>query len=101
VLTNANKSSITLSAKNKNVVVQDEHSNVLTMDSNGVTIKTQKAAIKASLVEIADGADSPGVRGRELFTWLLGHIHGTAWGPSSPPLSPPPDSILSKRVTLK
>jgi len=101
VVTNANGSSVTLSSKNKNIVVQDENSNVLTMDSNGVTLKTKKAVIKATQVEVGDGADTPGVRGRELNTWLTSHTHGTAWGPSSPPLTPPPATILSKNVKLK
>lgn len=64
-------------------------------------IEDGKLTIDAVDVLIATGADTPAVRGRELDTWLKSHTHGTAWGPSSPPLSPPPPSILSKNVKLK
>jgi hypothetical protein len=104
VLSNQNGSKVTLSAKNKNIVIEDENKNVVTIDKSGVVVdatKTGKIVLKGVTVEVADGADTPAVRGRELDTWLKSHTHGTAWGPSTPPLSPPPPSILSKNVKLK
>lgn len=104
VVTNQNGSTITLSAKNRNVVVLDENQNMLTLDKTGVTVdasKTGSIFFKAGQINVGDGADSPGVRGRELNSWLVSHTHGTAWGPSTPPLSPPPPSILSKVVKIK
>jgi hypothetical protein len=104
ILTNANGSRIQLGSKDKNIVIQDENKNVITIDKNGVLLDstaTKKIVLKVAQVELADGADTPAVRGRELDTWLKSHTHGTAWGPSSPPLSPPPPTILSKNVKLK
>lgn len=101
VLTNSNGSRVTLSSKNKNITVEDENKNIITLDSNGVTIKSTKIVLKAGKVEVGDGADSPIPRGRELLNWLRTHKHGTAWGPSTPPLDPPPESILSDHANVK
>jgi hypothetical protein len=104
ILTNANGSRVQLGAKNENIVIQDENGNVITIDADGVLLDstaTRKIVLKVNQVELGAGADTPAVRGRELDTWLKAHTHGTAWGPSSPPLSPPPPTILSKNVKLK
>lgn len=104
VLTNQSGSTLKLSAKDKNITITDENKNVITIDKNGVTVdatKTGKISLKGIKVDVGDGADTPAVRGRELDTWLKGHTHGTAWGPSTPPTTPPPATILSKNVKLK
>jgi uncharacterized protein involved in type VI secretion and phage assembly len=101
VMTNKNGSRITLGAKDKNIVVEDENKNVITMDNNGVTVKSPKIVLKAAAVEVADGADSPIPRGNELLAWLRGHTHQTAWGPSTVPVQPPPQSILSVHAKVK
>jgi uncharacterized protein involved in type VI secretion and phage assembly len=103
-ITNANGSRVHLSSEDQNIVITDENDNVITMDSTGITLdssRNTKIVLKADQVELASGADTPAVRGRELDTWLRTHTHGTAWGPSSPPLTPPPPTILSKSVKLR
>lgn len=66
-----------------------------------IIIEDGKITIDAEQVEIATGADTPAVRGNEWLQWAQTHNHGTAWGPSSPPLTPPPQTILSKNTKLK
>lgn len=70
-------------------------------DDQKIEITDGKITIDASQVEIATGADQKAIRGDELVRWLQSHNHGTAWGPSSPPLSPPPPTVLSSNVKLK
>jgi hypothetical protein len=101
VLTNKNGSTITLGASEHNIIVEDENGNKLTMSSAGVVIETKKAVVKAAQVELGVGADAHAVRGEELMLWLKSHTHSTAWGPSGPPISPPPQQILSKNVKVK
>lgn len=66
-----------------------------------ILVANQKVIVNAEKVELASGADNKAVRGDEWMRWAMNHNHGTAWGPSSPPLNPPPQSILSSKVTLK
>lgn len=101
VIVNANGSKVQLGAKAQNIVVSDENGNVITMDSAGVKIQTKKAVIQADLTELSASSDTPGVRGNELVQYLASHTHGTAWGPSTPPIQPPPPTILSKFVKLR
>lgn len=101
VLTNANGSKVQIGAKAKNIVISDESGNVVTMDSAGVKIKTKKAVVEAEQTELSASSDTPAVRGTELMQYLASHTHGTAWGPSTPPIQPPPQTILSKSVKLR
>ncbi len=104
LVVNAAGSKVRLSTKSKNIVIEDENKNVITIDKNGVLVdasRTGKIVLKSNQVELAAGADAEGVRGPELMTFLRTHTHGTAWGPSSPPLTPPPPTILSKSVKLR
>lgn len=66
-----------------------------------ILIENKKVVIDAENVEIAGGADTPAMRGDDWMNWAMNHNHGTAWGPSSPPLNPPPRTILSSKVRLK
>jgi uncharacterized protein involved in type VI secretion and phage assembly len=70
-------------------------------DNQKIQIQDGVIKIDATKVEIATGADQKAVRGDELVQWLQAHNHGTAWGPSSPPLSPPPPTVLSSVTKLK
>lgn len=95
-ITNKNKTTVLLDAQNKKIVVEDkDNGNTVTLDSSGVTIKTQKdvviadaanCKINAKNVTIADGADSPAVRGSDLKSWLENHTHPSAVGPTGPPV---------------
>jgi hypothetical protein len=88
--------------------VEDTSGNTLTMDANGVKVETRgNAVVNAQHVElnaqtVKVGADDfKAVLGQKLVEWLRGHKHGTGTGPSSEPLVPPTDELLSTTVTLK
>lgn len=101
-ITNKSGSKITLNAADKKIVIEDENGNVITLDNSGMKVKAvQTIDLLAAFVNIAEGNDQPAVRGRDLLTWLTSHTHPTAWGPSGPPIVPPPLSMLSKNVRLK
>lgn len=106
------ESSVKLDASDKKIVITDkDNSNVITIDSSGVKIETSKdviidkaatCKINAGQVTIADGADSPAVRGSNLKTWLESHTHPTAVGPSGPPVQASSlQTILSNNVKVK
>jgi len=66
-----------------------------------ILVSGNEIVIHGEDIKIAAEADTPAVRGDDWKLWATNHNHGTAWGPSSPPLTPPPASILSKKVTIK
>jgi uncharacterized protein involved in type VI secretion and phage assembly len=70
-------------------------------DDQKIEIQDGVIKLDASKIEIATGADQKAVRGDELVQYLNTHNHGTAWGPSSPPLSPVPVTVLSTQTKLK
>lgn len=110
-LRNKNDSKLVLDATGKKILVHDQHGNELTLHDGGidldtkgtVTIKNAKLVdAKSSLVKLADGADTPAVRGKDLVTLFATHNHGCAVGPTTPPLNAAQaPTILSKNVTLK
>ena len=69
-------------------------------DDQKIEITDVEITLGASQVKIAIGADQKAVRGDDLIQYLNGHTHGTAWGPSSPPISPVPPTVLSRNVKL-
>lgn len=95
-LSNKNESTVVLNAKDKKIVITDkDNSNTVTIDSNGVKIETSKdvvinkaanCKINAGKVTIADGADTPAVRGDDIKQWLSQHTHPSAVGPTGPPV---------------
>lgn len=110
--TNKNKSTVSLDAKNKKITVEDkDNSNTIVLDSSGVKITTSKdvviadaanCKINAKQVTIADGADSPAVRGSDLKSWLESHSHSSAVGPTGSPVQAATlQTILSNAVKVK
>jgi hypothetical protein len=109
-------SSVTLGPANITLLAKDGSSvavgskNVTMVAMQGGTVTGASFNAKVGGVFLADGADSPAVRGRDLMTWLgqlivwlATHTHPTPAGPSSPPAAPPPTpppTILSQRVKL-
>jgi hypothetical protein len=93
---NKNKTSVELNAKDKKIVITEkDNSNIITIDKDGVKIETKgkllvegakEATINAKKVNLAEGADTPAVRGDDLKQWLSQHTHPTAVGPSGPPV---------------
>lgn len=69
--------------------------------STRISIVDGTIVIDGAKVEIGTGASFAAVLGERLMAWIRTHTHGTAWGPSSTPLSPPPDNILSTDVKVK
>jgi hypothetical protein len=123
---NKSKSRLVLDAPNKKIEATDEHGNVVTMDKDGiklkdksgnyvqisasgevtikssgaVTVESPKLVANTQLVSLTTGADSPAVRGTDLMRWLLTHTHGSAMGPTSPPVVPPPPTILAQKTKV-
>jgi hypothetical protein len=64
-----------------------------------------KISIKANLVDVGESASALAALGPQLVAWLSSHTHmgdgGPVPAPTSPPLVPPPASLLSKTVKLK
>jgi hypothetical protein len=110
-LSNKNESTVTLDAAGRKITITDkDNSNTVTLDSSGVTIQTNGQVninnatvcnVNAMMVNLAQGADSPAVRGTDLMAWLSTHTHLCAVGPTLPPTIPPTPSILSPVVKLK
>lgn len=111
-LTNKNESTVVLDAKNKKITIEDkDNNNTVVIDSNGVKISTSKdvvianaanCKINAQNVTLADGADTPAVRGDDIKQWLSQHTHPSAVGPTGPPVqSGTLSQTLSNVVKLK
>lgn len=64
-----------------------------------------KVSIKANLVDVGESASALAALGPQLVSWLASHTHmgdgGPVPAPTSPPLVPPPATLLSKTVKLK
>lgn len=96
LITNKNGTNVVLDAKDKKITIEDkDNKNTIVIDSNGVKITTSKDVIiadaancniNAKKVTLADGADTPAVRGDDIKQWLSQHTHPTAVGPSGPPV---------------
>lgn len=83
-----------LEAPAKKITIGDANGNSIILSSEGIEAKS-------SSVKMGEGADQAAVRGDDWFQWTVGHIHGTAMGPSGPPIEPPPRTILSTVVKVK
>lgn len=66
-------------------------------------IKAKKVDLAADAVAIGQGASALAVLGPQLIAWLSSHTHMvTGLGaPSTPPMTPPPSSMLSNTVKIK
>lgn len=129
-LLNMKGAKILLDVTNKQIVVQDETGNLVTMDKNGITLMDQAGGgasfvqlnnkgdinlaasknvnlnapnvnIKSGGVFLTDAAVLSAAVAEPLLAWLTTHIHGTGTGPSSPPIVPPTPTIKSQVVKLK
>jgi uncharacterized protein involved in type VI secretion and phage assembly len=125
LLTIDDKAKVTIKTGNSHVVIDkagkqieilDENNNTILLDSGGVTVKTAKKVqvegsggvtvkgatidLDSAVVNLTSSASQPAVKGQALMTWLASHQHGSGTGPTSPPLSPPPPSILSTKAKV-
>lgn len=106
-----NESTITINVTDKKVVILDkDNSNTITLDSNGVTIKTTGKVVidgasefnaGAGSVNLGTGASKSAVYGEDLVQWLNSHTHPTGVGPSGPPTPSATSALLSTSVKVK
>jgi uncharacterized protein involved in type VI secretion and phage assembly len=110
------KSSVTIDKDGKSIKIIDENENTILLNDKGVTITTKKdvkvtadggVTVKAPKVDIDSGkvtltssSGQAAVLGDNLKSWLENHTHGTGVGPSTPPVVPPPPTILSTKAKL-
>lgn len=75
----------------------------ITLTKDRIEINNPQAdmAVKVRTCDLIDGANAHMVRGEDLKAWLLGHTHGTPSGPSSTPIQPWVDAILSMLARLQ
>lgn len=125
-MSNKNGSSVFLDAQNKSVLIMSEHGHSISMTADALTladkagnvVSLDKGALTvlsagdvnvrgptvnvgAGAVFLGDPAAFSAMIGELTMAWLAGHIHGTGVGPSSPPITPPPPTLLSTSVKLK
>lgn len=113
--------SVTLASESGAAVVMDATANTVTLsDANGNRVKLASGAIdvttgsggtvtvtgatvvlKAETVLLGDGRTYRAVLGERLLQWLRGHKHGSGTGPTSEPLEPPTEALLSTITKLK
>ena len=123
---NKHGSSVFLNAADKSVLVVSEHGHSISMtadaltlaDKDGNVISIDKGAVTvlstgdvnvrgpvvnigAGSVFLGDPAAFKAVLGELLVAYLGAHTHGTGLGPSTPPIVPPPPTILSESVKVK
>ena len=98
-------STIVVDGKQQAVTVTDAAGDTVRVAPAGITIQHSASivinapAVTISGPSIALGGNgtaiSPVPKGDLLLTWLASHIHGTGVGPTSPPVVPPPPTMLS------
>ena len=124
VITDAEKTTVTLDADKKQFTIVDVNKNKVTMKdkliqiedakgnlisiadgkiqitaSTSVTIKTPTTDVKSDLVKLAGESYSVPL-GQMLLQWLDSHTHPTGVGPSGPPIVPTVPTLLSQKVKL-
>jgi len=125
-MSNKNGASLFLNADGENVLLLSQHGhslsmtdsamtmadkdgNVISIDGGAVTVlskgdvnvRGQNVNIGAGSVFLGDPATFSAMLGELTVAYLATHIHGTGVGPSSPPLTPPPPTLLSKSIKVK
>ena len=125
-LSNKSGSSVFLSAADKSVLVvseqghsfsmnkdavsmADKDGNIISIDKGAVTVLSKGdinvrgpvVNIGAGSVFLGDPASFKALLGELTLAYLATHIHGTGVGPTSPPLVPPPPSLMSNSIKVK
>lgn len=89
--------------------VEVDGAGTITISANATKIiidgSSGKIELKGDLVDVGTGASALAVLGPQLISWLSSHTHmgdgGPIPAPTSPPLVPPPSTLLSKSVKIK
>jgi len=109
VVTTGRGASIRLDDTAESVRVADANGTTVTIDSDGVrisspskTVKVEAAVVDLDAVSVRVGgnADQPIPRGTSLLQYLATHTHGTGTGPSTTPIQPPGQDLLSGTATV-
>ena len=116
VLLDASGANITLDAEGKKIIIEDANNNQLIMDSSGitvvdgngnkiemtasgVTVKGQQVLVQGTQVMLGGQGGEPLIKGQSFMAFFNSHTHGTAMGPSAPPMVPMTPAQLSTAVT--
>lgn len=94
ILTDKAQQKISINGQDENIVIEDKHGNVLTLDSNGVTIKSDD-------INLSGEADTEAMRFTEWQQKFLNHIHPTSMGPTGTVVDTNVESVKSQTVRLK
>lgn len=108
-IVNANGSKMLFDAVNAKIAVTDENGNSFVLENGKVTVSTEgeivlsggTCKVEADQIELGKEPDTQAVRGRNLVQWLIQHTHGSAMGPTAPPVTQPPADVLSEVVHLR
>lgn len=90
-------------------VVTVDGSGTITLSANATKIiidgNSGKISLTGNLIDVGESASALAVLGPQMMAWLATHIHigdgGPVPGPTSPPVIPPPSTMLSKSVKIK
>lgn len=99
---------VTFTTKGGTVITVDG-AGTINMKANSTEINIDgssgKIELKGDLVDVGTGASALAVLGPQMVAWLTSHTHmgdgGPIPAPTSPPLVPPPTTMLSKSVKIK
>ena len=115
VLLDASGAQVKLDAEGKKIIIEDANGNQLVMDSSGisaedgsgnkiemaasgVTVKGQQIVVQGTQVMLGGQGGESLIKGMGFMTFFNTHTHGTAVGPSSPPVVPMTPAQLSTKV---
>ena len=84
-------------------------SGTISIEANSTKIiidgSSGKISLTGALVDVGEAASALAVLGPQMISWLSTHTHmgdgGPVPAPTSPPLVPPPSTLLSKSVKIK
>lgn len=115
ILTDSSSNTVTLDAENNQLIVEDANGNTLSLTSSGTTVedsngnKIEMAAsginvkgaqivVEGETVTLGGSFGEPIIKGQSFLTLFATHVHGSAMGPTSPPVPQGEMSTLSTKV---
>jgi Type VI secretion system/phage-baseplate injector OB domain len=94
----ANGNSIVLSSSG--ITCTDANGNTITASGSGVEIKASAVVnIEGAMVTIAGSGGEPFIKGTTFLSLFNTHTHGSAMGPTTPPMVPLTPSVLTTKST--
>ena len=105
MVTSGRGASIRLDDTANSVRVDDSRGTTVTIDASGVrvaspgnTVRVEAATVElaASSVQVGEGADEGIPRGMSLLRYLASHTHGSGTGPTTAPIVPPGQDLISR-----